>query len=65
MMELAAGGDLFDKIGMVTYNISPGFDVVLTLYAAPDVGVGDEVAHFYFNQRLSGMVGFSMFRDLG
>ncbi|KAK2467496.1 hypothetical protein APHAL10511_000351 [Amanita phalloides] len=36
MMELAAGGDLFDKI-------------------APDVGVGDDIAHFYFNQLLSGI----------
>ncbi|KAF9445891.1 CAMK/CAMKL/CHK1 protein kinase [Macrolepiota fuliginosa MF-IS2] len=36
LMELAAGGDLFDKI-------------------APDVGVGDEVAHFYFGQLLAGM----------
>ncbi|KAH7917823.1 Pkinase-domain-containing protein, partial [Leucogyrophana mollusca] len=36
LLELAAGGDLFDKI-------------------APDVGVGDEVAHFYFNQLLAGM----------
>lgn len=37
LIELAAGGDLFDKI-------------------APDVGVGDEVAHYYFNQLLAGMV---------
>nr|GAT49466.1 predicted protein [Mycena chlorophos] len=36
LMELAAGGDLFDKI-------------------APDVGVGDDVAHLYFNQLLSGV----------
>ncbi|KAF8883805.1 kinase-like domain-containing protein [Infundibulicybe gibba] len=36
LLELAAGGDLFDKI-------------------APDVGVGDEVAHYYFNQLVAGM----------
>ncbi|KAF7323659.1 Protein kinase domain-containing protein [Mycena kentingensis (nom. inval.)] len=36
LMEMAAGGDLFDKI-------------------APDVGVGDEVAHLYFNQLLAGI----------
>ncbi|KAJ7257532.1 kinase-like domain-containing protein [Mycena haematopus] len=36
LLELAAGGDLFDKI-------------------APDVGVGDDVAHFYFNQLIAGM----------
>ncbi|KAJ7726240.1 hypothetical protein B0H16DRAFT_1735777 [Mycena metata] len=34
LLELAAGGDLFDKI-------------------APDIGVGDEVAHYYFNQLLA------------
>ncbi|KAJ7054487.1 kinase-like domain-containing protein [Mycena amicta] len=36
LIELAAGGDLFDKI-------------------APDVGVGNDVAHLYFHQLLSGM----------
>ncbi|PFH47274.1 hypothetical protein AMATHDRAFT_67963 [Amanita thiersii Skay4041] len=36
LMELAAGGDLFDKI-------------------APDIGVGDEVAHLFFSQLLAGM----------
>ncbi|KAJ7189907.1 kinase-like domain-containing protein, partial [Mycena pura] len=36
LLELAAGGDLFDKI-------------------APDIGVGDEVAHLYFNQLISGL----------
>ncbi|RDB27406.1 Serine/threonine-protein kinase CHK1 [Hypsizygus marmoreus] len=36
LMELAAGGDLFDKI-------------------APDVGLRDDVAHYYFNQLIAGM----------
>ncbi|KAJ7620485.1 kinase-like domain-containing protein [Mycena polygramma] len=36
LLELAAGGDLFDKI-------------------APDIGVGDEVAHYYFSQLIAGM----------
>ncbi|KAJ3550876.1 hypothetical protein NM688_g4979 [Phlebia brevispora] len=36
LMELAAGGDLFDKI-------------------APDVGVGEDVAHHYFTQLASGL----------
>ncbi|GBE84122.1 Serine/threonine-protein kinase CHK1 [Sparassis crispa] len=36
LLELAAGGDLFDKI-------------------APDIGVGDDVAHYYFNQLISGL----------
>lgn len=26
--------------------------------AAPDIGVGDEVAHYYFNQLIAGMVYF-------
>ncbi|KAJ6614067.1 kinase-like domain-containing protein [Mycena sp. CBHHK59/15] len=37
LLELAAGGDLFDKI-------------------PSDVGVGQEVAHFYFQQPVSGMI---------
>lgn len=36
ILELAAGGDLFDKI-------------------APDVGIGEDVAHYYFGQLLAGM----------
>lgn len=36
LLELAAGGDLFDKI-------------------APDVGIGEDVAHYYFGQLLAGM----------
>ncbi|KAF9788272.1 kinase-like domain-containing protein [Thelephora terrestris] len=36
LLELAAGGDLFDKI-------------------APDVGIDEEIAHYYFTQILSGM----------
>ncbi|KAL1757242.1 kinase-like domain-containing protein, partial [Schizophyllum commune] len=36
LLELAAGGDLFDKI-------------------APDVGVSDEVAHYYFQQMVCGV----------
>ncbi|KAI0354129.1 CAMK/CAMKL/CHK1 protein kinase [Trametes cingulata] len=37
LMEMAAGGDLFDKI-------------------APDEGLEDEVAHFYFRQMIDGLV---------
>lgn len=36
LLEIAAGGDLFDKI-------------------APEVGVGNEVAHYYFVQLLQGL----------
>lgn len=31
-------------------------DTNKTAHLAPDVGVGDEVAHFYFNQLIDGMV---------
>ncbi|KAI0916514.1 hypothetical protein AcV5_002985 [Taiwanofungus camphoratus] len=37
LLELAAGGDLFDKI-------------------APDVGVSEEVAHYYFCQLMAGLI---------
>ncbi|KAI0367313.1 CAMK/CAMKL/CHK1 protein kinase [Pilatotrama ljubarskyi] len=37
LMEMAAGGDLFDKI-------------------APDEGLDDEVAHFYFSQMIDGLM---------
>lgn len=36
ILELAGGGDLFDKI-------------------APEVGIGEDVAHYYFGQLLAGM----------
>ncbi|KAI0746261.1 CAMK/CAMKL/CHK1 protein kinase [Daedaleopsis nitida] len=36
LMEMAAGGDLFDKI-------------------APDVGINEDVAHFYFCQMIAGL----------
>ncbi|KAI0635345.1 CAMK/CAMKL/CHK1 protein kinase [Trametes polyzona] len=36
LMEMAAGGDLFDKI-------------------APDEGIGEDVAHFYFCQMIDGL----------
>ncbi|KAM5543983.1 hypothetical protein V8D89_002600 [Ganoderma adspersum] len=37
LMEMAAGGDLFDKI-------------------VPDVGINEDVAHFYFSQMLAGLM---------
>jgi len=36
LLELAAGGDLFDKI-------------------APDVGIGEDISHYYFCQLMSGL----------
>ncbi|OCH91749.1 Pkinase-domain-containing protein [Obba rivulosa] len=37
LLELAAGGDLFDKI-------------------APDLGVSDDIAHYYFSQLVAGLI---------
>ena len=59
LLEFAAGGDLFDKIGMsytvwVTSKLTNTLRIHVEL--APDVGVGDEVAHFYFGQLVDGMV---------
>jgi serine/threonine-protein kinase Chk1 len=59
LLEFAAGGDLFDKIGtrravcvsFGTYS-APRIRFIL----APDIGVGDEVAHFYFGQLVDGIV---------
>lgn len=58
ILELAGGGDLFDKIGeysafclLVAWCLTSLFRV-----KAPDIGVGDDVAHVYFTQLLDGMV---------
>jgi serine/threonine-protein kinase Chk1 len=56
LMELAAGGDLFDKIGEL-FSSLPQLGLMLKEHVAPDVGVGDVVAHWYFGQLLDGMVG--------
>ncbi|OSX62299.1 hypothetical protein POSPLADRAFT_1046659 [Postia placenta MAD-698-R-SB12] len=37
LLEIAAGGDLFDKI-------------------APNIGIGEEMAHYYFLQMMSGLI---------
>lgn len=61
VLELASAGDLFDKIGewpclflysTIRYNYN--------LFAAPDYGVDDELAHFYFGQLLDALVSVSL-----
>ena len=58
LMEIAAGGDLFDKIGkLVCLTVPMGDSLIISSYAlAPDVGVGEDVAHHYFIQLASGLV---------
>lgn len=53
LLEFAAGGDLFDKIGecdvkWLRHN-------ALRSATAPDVGTGEDVAHLYFKQLVDGM----------
>ena len=55
LLEMAAGGDLFDKIG--TYPPAAGETLPLTTpITAPDVGIDEDIAHFYFCQMISGLV---------
>lgn len=55
LLELAAGGDLFDKIGK--WFFGPTRQVPDVSRIAPDVGLPDQVAHHYFLQMLAGLVG--------
>lgn len=50
LLELGAGGDLFDKIGRSHKHFACSYS------AAPDVGVDEDLAHFYFTQLISGLV---------
>jgi len=56
LLEFAAGGDLFDKIGALAFGLRLGTTLTDQITQAPDVGVREEVAHFYFRQLLSGLV---------
>lgn len=55
-MEFASGGDLFDKIGMIYCLFCP-----LRILAdepefpEPDVGVAEDICHFYFTQLVAGV----------
>ena len=50
LLELAVGGDLFDKIG--ESRLLDGF---ITQRPVPDIGVPEDLAKFYFAQLASGM----------
>lgn len=54
-MEFASGGDLFDKIGM-SHNLFVYFLVFhLMGLKEPDVGVTEDICHFYFTQLVAGI----------
>jgi serine/threonine protein kinase len=56
LLELAAGGDLFDKIGRIL-NYSLGHIPLLTItLTVPDVGIDSETAKLYFQQLVDGTV---------
>ena len=57
VLELAIGGDLFDKIGESA--LAPNTDTV-SPPSAPDVGIPDDLANFYFAQLASGIVSPSL-----
>lgn len=60
LLELAAGGDLFDKIGeWPELNVASPNSLTLNSVLcppAPDRGISDDLAHYFFNQLLSGVV---------
>lgn len=56
LLELAAGGDLFDKIGSFHLSIHTKRRRTHDSITAPDVGVGEDVAQIYFNQLVAGLV---------
>ena len=57
LLELASGGDLFDKIGENCVGLlSEPIVVTDTLTTAPEVGLEEEIAQYYFNQLTSGLV---------
>lgn len=57
-MELAEGGDLFDKIGIL-YNVMllkvRATNSRLDLVIEADAGVSEDIAHFYFAQLIAGV----------
>lgn len=72
LLELAAGGDLFDKIGasrrrrmsiqFSIFHLENGQILIICCccscwwISAPDQGIEDDLAHFYFWQLLNGLV---------
>jgi serine/threonine-protein kinase Chk1 len=61
IMEYAAGGELFDKIGRrvvgETSTVFPSLDYLVSSSAVPDMGVDEDLAHFYFRQLIEAVVG--------
>ena len=56
LMEMAAGGDLFDKIRASYASVLSGECLTFSFAAEPDVGINEDVAHWYFCQMLAGLV---------
>lgn len=54
LIEYAGGGDLFDKIG--TFFGIIYWQTTKIVCIAPDIGVDEDLAHYYFLQLISGMV---------
>lgn len=56
-MELAEGGDLFDKIGTsnVPFVLSLGSNRTYNWDTEADAGVSEDIAHFYFTQLIAGV----------
>lgn len=62
LLELAGGGDLFDKIGESLPRTPSLQQLSDSFPTAPDVGVSDDLAKFYFTQLVSGLVSSSYIR---
>lgn len=56
LLEIAAGGDLFDKIGAWLLRADNRRSITDRFDVAPDVGISDELAHLYFGQMVAGIV---------
>jgi serine/threonine-protein kinase Chk1 len=63
LLELAVGGDLFDKIGAFAFTLSAVFELLLADSTAPDVGVPEDLAKFYFAQLVAGVVSSGTTRE--
>jgi hypothetical protein len=60
ILEYAAGGDLFDKIGSCFRALASATAIRMNpkwpFYSAPDFGVSEVLAHYFFRQLISGLV---------
>lgn len=65
LLELAVGGDLFDKIGEFRESYWRNSPCLSEANAtAPDVGIPEDLAKFYFAQLVAGMVSCPFFVQL-